>query len=503
MNLEVSKITISLELYKKIRKLYLVEKRSQREIARILPVSRKTIRKYCKGDAIPEVKENIKRNSSLRQTIEPIIIEYIKENKNQHKKQQLNAKIIWEMLCKEKGFKIGQSTVRKYFKEIKAESANIFIPLDFDPGEAMQIDWGEAYAYINNVKRKVSYFCAALNYSKAIHISVYPDKTTESFFMAHIKAFEFFKGVPLQCIYDNLKTAVLKGSGKNAIKQEKFKKLEAHYAFESIFCNVASGWEKGLIENLVKTARKMALTPIPRVKNFAELQDMITNRCVDYCENHKLRYHNESIKEMLKKERQHLLPLPAVPLDPAEIVKARVYSDLTFHYNEIKYSVPAFLVGKKVTLRITPFNIFVYFQGNMIYRHKKAYKSNDHQYIPEHYLELLTRKPRAINNALPLKKGVMPEELITFRNLCCEKDKNYQLVSILQLAKDIDNEKLLWAVNMANQNGRPNFNLVCFYLDIQTEETNNTITNPINVKRVDLKNYDNLMLRGENNNGDK
>jgi len=41
----------------------------------------------------------------------------------------------------------------------------LFIPLSFEPAEAMQIDWGESPVYINNIKRNVSFFCAVLPYS--------------------------------------------------------------------------------------------------------------------------------------------------------------------------------------------------------------------------------------------------------------------------------------------------------------------------------------------------
>lgn len=493
-------MAISLEVYKRIRKLYLVEKRSQREIARLLGVSRKTIRKYCKGDTLPDSKKNIERNSELKQVVEPVILGLIKENSFQPKKQKLDAKTIWWILTKEKGFNIGQSTIRRYVKDIKAKRPDIFIPLAFEPGEAMQIDWGEAFVYIDNIKRKVSYFCAVLNYSKAIHVSVYPDKSTESFFMAHLKAFEFFGGVPRMCIYDNLKTAVFKGSGKKAVKQERFKRLEAHYAFEAVFCNVAAGWEKGLAENLVATARKMALTPMPRVKDFTQLQEIVTERCIDYCENHKLRYANKSIREMFLEERQALLEMPAIPLDPAKTITAQVYSDLTVHYQGIKYSVPASLAGQKVTLRITPFHLYIHFQGKMIYCHKKAHKKNDHQYVPEHYLELLERKPGAIKHARPLKQGVMPEELKEFMSLCREKDKNQQLIDILKLGQKINKDKLLWAVKMANQSQAPSFSLVCFYLDIQLENLKSPESS-VEVEKVDLKQYDDLMLGGDIDNG--
>ena len=501
-------MVISVEVYNKIRKLHLVEKRSQREISRILGVSRNTVRKYVNGEHLPSTGKNIERKSHLREAVEPHIIKCLEANKKQPKKQRMNAKNIWDYLRKKKGFKIGRSTVRRYVREIKAENPKIFIPLSFEPGEAMQIDWGESPVYMGGTKRKISFFCSALPNSYGIHGSVYPDKTMESFYMGHIKAFEFFEGVPIKCIYDNLKTAVLTGGGKKVVLQKRFKKLVAHYGFKPIFCNIRAGWEKGSVENLVSIIRSIALTPMPRVKDFKELQQVVTSRCVEYCDTHQRKHYKDSIKDMLKEEKKHLLPLPAVPMDPAKTVTARVNSDLTVQYKKVKYSVPASLAGREVTLKITPFNVCIWYQGEMIYEHKKSENEHEHQYIPEHYLKILERKPRAINNALPLKKGVMPQELIKFKELCKEQNVNEQLVSILKLAQKIPKKDVLWAVNMANQSGNPNFNLVSFYLDIQNEkiELNNDSNQkndyPVSNKSIDLNQYDNIMMGGKQKNED-
>ncbi len=496
-------VTISTELYRRIRKLYLVEKRSQREISRLLGVSRNTVRKYVKG-AVPPPNDskNIERISPLKKAVEPFIIQCLEENKKQPRKQKMNAQNIWEFLCKEKGFNIGKSTVRRYVREINDVRPEIFIPLRFEPGEAMQVDWGEAFSYMNNKKRKISIFCAALCNSSAIHASVYPNASMESMYIGHINAFEFFEGVPLKCIYDNLKTAVLSCSGKNAVLQERFKRLIAHYGFEAIFCNIRSPQEKGLVENMVSTIRKIAFTPIPRVKNFAQLQELVTRKCVEYCHNHHIKNYKDSIKIMLDEEKKHLLALPLVPMDPAKTVIARVHSDLTVYYKKVKYSVPASLAGKKVTLKITPFNVSICYQGELIFRHKKAENEHDHQYIPEHYLDILETKPRAIDNALPLKQGIMPEELIEFRRLCRHKDKNEQLVSILKLGKEVPKKDLLWAVNMANQSGNPDFGLISFYLDIQKVPDEDNINNqfPTETISIDLSQYDNIMMGGKKKN---
>jgi len=253
---------VDTDTYKMIRRLHAVDGLSQRQIAKQLKVSRKTVKKYCDGSVLPGTRKEYQvEKNPLRAAIENEIVKIINENKDAPSKQKLNAKVIWQILIKA-GFSAGESTVRKYIQEMRIDKPDIFIPLEFEPGEALEFDWGDAYAYIDKIKTRVSVFCAVLPYSYGIFSAVFPDKTSSSFFTGHVMAFEHFGGVPLRCIYDNLKSAVLEGSGKDAVKQEKFKKLEAHYAFEGVFCNAASGWEKGSIENLVAIVRQIAFTPM-------------------------------------------------------------------------------------------------------------------------------------------------------------------------------------------------------------------------------------------------
>ena len=141
---------------------------------------------------------------------------------------------------------------------------------------------------------------------------MYPDKTNLSFFLGHVRAFEYCNGVPRRCIYYNLKSAVLQGTGKRAVTQKAFRELEAHYAFEAVFCNNSAGWEKGAVENLVAIVRKIAFTPIPHAKDFLALQDHVTAQCTDYCQSHRLRSRTSSIREMLEVERRTCFPYPVI-----------------------------------------------------------------------------------------------------------------------------------------------------------------------------------------------
>lgn len=331
----------------------------------------------------------------------------------------------------EKGIAIAQSTALMYVRELRNKTPEIFLELSHEPGETIQFDWGDMVAVISGTKTVVSVFCAALPFSGYIHGFSYPNKNMLSFLDGHIKTFEHIGAVSHQCVYDNLRTAVKKGSGKNAEKQEEFIRMEAHYGFEPVFCNIASGWEKSSVENAVAIIRRIAFTPMPHVESFAKLQEHITNRCLQYARTHIIKGRQKTIWELFQEERPEMMPLSEVALDAGFTTTALVHPDLTVHHQGIKYSVPKTLAGKEVTLRISPFHVSVFYHGEQVYKHERPLKKQEHQYVLEHYLDILERKPRAINQAKVLKQGIMPKECSEFLCLCREQDAKQQLVEIL------------------------------------------------------------------------
>jgi hypothetical protein len=231
---------------------------------------------------------------------------------------------------------------------------------------------------------------------------------------------------------------------------------------------------------------------MPHVKDYAELQQHVDARCLEYIETHKIRYRLAGIKAMFEEERKSLRPLPLLPMDAAKTVAALVNSDLTVFLDGTRYSVPLDYVGERVTLKISPFTVAVWAQGEEVYRHKRALQKGDHQYIPEHYLDLLTSKPRSIANAAPLRKGIMPKELKDFLSISRAKDKEQQLFEILLLSRSVDPDTILAAVRQANSSGAPTYQLVCYYLNISLPADEDEPPG-ITVEHIDLTEYDRLV----------
>jgi hypothetical protein len=147
-----------------------------------------------------------------------------------------------------------------------------------------------------------------------------------------------------------------------------------------------------------------------------------------------------------------------------ETIHTQVYPDQTVRYDKVRYSVPYGYVGKNITLRVSPFDISIYHRGDLLYTHDRQRSGGEDHYILDHYLEILSRKPRAANQALPIKKGVMPPECRAFLELCPAADKNKQLVEIMLLVRDVGEDRVLAALNDAISTGKPTAELARYYL---------------------------------------
>ncbi len=128
----------------------------------------------------------------------------------------------------------------------------------------------------------------------------------EAFYEEHKMAFEFFGGVPKTL--NNLKTAVKDGWGKTAKEQDKFLAFRAHYAYNSRFCNAGEAHEKGLVEGLVGLVRQNALVPMPKVKDWDELNQLLLEYCLDYIAEQHIRGRDMPVNESLAIEKTALTP---------------------------------------------------------------------------------------------------------------------------------------------------------------------------------------------------
>lgn len=482
---------IEVDIYEEIRKLHL-NGISQRSIASKLGISRQTVKKYCAGDTVPWVRKNYERDSEIiTDEVKAFILECFKLDKEENlKKQKHTAKKIYDRLVAEKGFTGGESTIRKAVKELRKDNVvppQSIIPLSYQPGEAVQIDWGEATVYIDDIKTRLYTFCARLCYSCDIFVMAFKAANQESFLEAQQLAFDYFNGIPKIVIFDNAKVAVKEGFGLYAKPQDKYLSFSAHYAFDLDFCNPAKGNEKGLVENLVGYSRRNFLVPVPRVKNIDELNQNLLKSCLKYREVHRIKGKSLSVKEMYNEEIKSLSAIPRFRFDTSKTAIAQVDDYSTVRYEKNNYSVPTKYLRQEVTVKGYGNYVLILHKNLEIASFIRCYYSGKTEYKLEHYIDLLERKPRSVFNARPVKENVR-NELLEWGALL--PGGNKEMVKLLRLCVDYGEDRILSIKHLIPSNIVPSVDMIRTYLDVPTITTAISIKNDVEVDSVDLRKYD-------------
>lgn len=436
-------MVITVKDYDQIRKMYL-SGISQREIAKQLHISRNTVAKYCRGNAVPWERKIPERESLvLTEKVVTFIKACLEEDEREGvAKQTHTARQIFNRLVAEEGFTGGESTVRRKVRELKEPKPKVFIPLEFSPGEAMQVDWGEATIYMRGKRMTINLFCSRLCASCAPIVFAFRRQNQESFHEAHVRTFRFFGGVSEKVIFDNAKIAVKEGFGAHAKKQDGYAALSAHYGFDALFCNPAEGHEKGLVEGLVGWARRNILVPIPRVDSLEELNLLLQQRCLAY-RSHQITGKRASVGQMFEKEQEALRPLPGYEFEIAKCRSVRVNAFATARFDTNDYSVPMSYCGKYVSVKGFSEHIDIFHQGQLIASHERCFGRHTPVYKLEHYLPILEYRGRAIFNAAPVRQN-LPE---TFLEWLKEHTSDHkELVQLLWDCVDVGWEKV-WKNN--------------------------------------------------------
>ena len=426
-------MVITVEVYAEVRRMYL-EGATQWQIAERLGIARNTVKKYIRGAETPwRRKEYDRKETVLTPEVKAFIGSCLESDRQEGKKQRHTARRIYQRLVAEMGYSGGESTVRAYVRKVKDTSQEAFLPLEFAPGEAAQVDWGEAAIWLEKEKTTANLFCGRLCYSQAPFVVAYRRQNAESFLDALVKMMEYFGGTPKRIIFDNAKIAVKDGFGAQAKATDGYAALAAHYGFQPVFCNPYSGNEKGLVEGLVGFSRRNFCVPVPKVGDMAELNAVLRERCEAYL-SHRVAGKAADVGTLLREERFKLYSLPVSRYDPAGRAEARVSPFSTVRYETNTYSVPVKYCGKTVAIRVLPERMEVWFGGEKIADHSRCFGRYANIYQLEHYLPLLERKSRAVFQAKPVRDNVPPEFLDW---LSRQERKPKELVALLKRALEV------------------------------------------------------------------
>jgi len=399
---------LTVDDYELIRRKHLIDGLSIRAISRTLGHSRKTIRKALTHPTPPGYQRVKPADSPVMGPVSGIVDAWLEQDRDRPRKQRHTAQRIYERLRDEHSFTGSPSTVRRYVARRKAVKQEVFLPLRFDPGEEAQVDWHTGWLIVNGVQRKAQFFCMRLSYSKASFVMAYERADLVSFLDGHVRAFEYFGGVPRRLAYDNLKSAVIQvgnpRKGRDRVLNEKFKQLRCHYLFESRFCNVARGHEKGDVENLAKRSERTYLTPLPEVTSLAELNDHLLACCKkDLTLSGPSPHQDRSREELFKEEQRCFIPPQPTPFEACEKIDTHIDKRSLVTVATNRYSVPTRWAHHPVTIKVFVDSLELWCDHQRVAVHPRHHGKGQYILEPRHYLNLLEQKPGGVVNGRPFK----------------------------------------------------------------------------------------------------
>lgn len=396
---------LTVEHYELIRRKVLIEGLSQRATAKELGHSRKTVAKALVYRIPPGYRLSEPRPRPVIDPVKGIIDAWLEQNAKAPVKQRQTAQRIYERLRDEYGFTGHYGTVQRYVREAAHRQKEVFMPLEFGPGEEAQVDWHEGWIVENGIERKCQFFVMRLCYSKATFVYPYERANLESFLDGHVRAFEYFGGVPRRIAYDNLKCAVIYvGRGKDRRLTKRFLELRAWYLFETRFCNVAKGNEKGDVENACKRSERTYLSPVPQVDSLGQL----ASKLFDDCQNDWRRpgpevHGGKTVAELFEEEKPCLLPLQSERFSACRRRCTFVDSHSLVRVDNVRYSVPVQWAYHPCTIEIFVDRVRILCDHEVVAVHERCYVAGQFVLDPQHYLTLLQSKPGSLDNARPFK----------------------------------------------------------------------------------------------------
>src|SRR5579859_2940086 len=187
------------ELYEKIRKASRDEGLGIRALAERFGVHRRTVR-HALACALPPARKFAERSAPALGPWQGLVRQWLVEDRDAPVKQRHTAHRVWVRLRDEHGAVVGESTVRAYVAQVRAEIEDhvgkVMVPQSHAPGAEAEVDFGLFSARIGGVLEPLWMFCMRLSASGRGHHEAFGNQAIESFLEGHVHAFERFGGVP-------------------------------------------------------------------------------------------------------------------------------------------------------------------------------------------------------------------------------------------------------------------------------------------------------------------
>lgn len=332
---------------------------SKAQVARMLGINVKTVRKYWGVSPEEVVEMKNKKRKSKYSEYEGVLLEWLR------KYPDLSSSQIHDWLKerytnykgKPRSIRYWVHELREKYKIPKSSKPRQYQAVEDPPmGEQAQVDFGEKKVMNERGETVKLYgFALVLSHSRYKYVE-WTDRpiTTPKAIEMHHRAFEYLGGIPKELVYDQDRVLVVSENAGDILFTAEFEKYRQAMGFQVHLCRAYDPESKGRIEAVIKYAKNH----FAHHRTYRDLGSF-NDECWQWLE----RTANSSIHGTTQKvpaqvfsvEKDHLRPIPPLfGTNPKDIVTRTVRKDNTVKYLSNRYTVPigTFRTGKEVNLRI-------------------------------------------------------------------------------------------------------------------------------------------------------
>jgi len=344
---------------------------TQREVARITGIDRKTVRGYQQrwlaehanspGVATGSEAAVAPTTAQIPPPWPPAVVPAASSRCEPHRgfieaqiRQGRNGVAIYQDLVDHHGFAGAYNSVKRFVARLRHKEPERFDRLSFLPGEEMQVDYGEgAPTRVPGTDRfrKPRLFVATLRYSRRSFRRVVWKSSQQVWAELHEQAWRYFGGSCRYVVLDNLKEGVLKPDLYEPELNPVYAATLAHYEVVADPARVRDPNRKGSVENAIGHTQATAL----KGKRFETLDEQ--NEHLERWETRwaAQRIHGterRQVQAMFEEERAHLQPLPLTGMQYFKQEQRTVCDDGCVRVDHSSYTARPVAIGAKVLVRI-------------------------------------------------------------------------------------------------------------------------------------------------------
>lgn len=338
--------TKSQAMIDQIRRLH-AEGRSIKKIAKVLAISRNTVRSHLRSMAV------------MQPTVAPSAVPGLTK-----------ADIDWDLVLREMALgrpikriyeelspQISYSQFTRHAKARQPRSPSTAIRLNHDPGDKTQVDYANGIKIIDPRTGKetpTQFFCGVLPHSSFTFGEFSFTQKSSDFLSSHTRMWAYFGGVTSYVVLDNLKSGVTKAHRYDPDLNPIYCDYANHYGFAALPARVRTPRDKAAVEATIGVIQRDFFDK-HRATKFYSLAELNTafRTYLDSFNEQIMPDYGVSRRERFLREKPLLHPIPEKPYEIFEFKKAKVHPDCCIELRRSVYSVPYRYVQNTVLVKFS------------------------------------------------------------------------------------------------------------------------------------------------------